>query len=225
MCPICLSTTETPTVTKCCGQMFCSSCLDTALSVSPYCPTCRTPLRKITGNQPPGTMSTSVCYHIPPPSPPPYVPLPPFIHLPSFTSPPPFIHLPSSLHSPPLLPSFTSPPPFIHLPSSLHSLPLLPSFTSPPPFIHLPSSLHSPPHLPHTSYPPPSCGGCMIFNLTSSVTPSHFLDTKGVAPSPSGIAFHLGYKCLGTPTLASRLAGRKGWRTFQTTVKGEMFSR
>ncbi|KAL5471268.1 hypothetical protein EMCRGX_G029364 [Ephydatia muelleri] len=58
-CPICLNDSDKPTATRCCGQKFCSSCLEQALCVSPYCPTCRTPLRQIIGNQPPGTMTTS----------------------------------------------------------------------------------------------------------------------------------------------------------------------
>ena len=114
-CPICLNDSDKPTATRCCGQKFCSSCLEQALCVSPYCPTCRTPLRQIIGNQPPGTMTTSVSHHIPsnflslsPPSlyPSPFLPpsfsLPPSPLLPSF--------LPPFLAPPPLPPSSFLPP-------------------------------------------------------------------------------------------------------------------
>ena len=66
-CPICLnSETTDPVTTDCCKKAFCRSCLDKALKYSPYCPTCKKPLRTVTGNQPQGTMNTYVSQmHLP----------------------------------------------------------------------------------------------------------------------------------------------------------------
>ncbi|KAL5471247.1 hypothetical protein EMCRGX_G029342 [Ephydatia muelleri] len=56
-CPICLSNATDPVTTVCCKQMFCRTCLNDCLKASPYCPTCKRVVRKLMGNQPPGTMS------------------------------------------------------------------------------------------------------------------------------------------------------------------------
>ena len=57
-CPVCLEkNVVNPVITHCCQKTFCKACLDNALVHSPYCPTCKIPLRKITGNQPDGTMN------------------------------------------------------------------------------------------------------------------------------------------------------------------------
>ena len=59
-CPICLDVFKTPIKTKC-GHVFCKGCIEEALRHDPYCPTCKKPLRSITGKQPVGgTMTTSV---------------------------------------------------------------------------------------------------------------------------------------------------------------------
>ncbi|XP_019856835.1 PREDICTED: uncharacterized protein LOC109585277 [Amphimedon queenslandica] len=58
-CPICRNDIATdPTPTKCCNQIFCKSCLKESLKHSPYCPTCKEPLRKVKGNQPAGGTMT-----------------------------------------------------------------------------------------------------------------------------------------------------------------------
>ena len=61
-CPICRNEKATdPTNTKCCQQIFCKSCLKESLKHSPYCPTCKKPLKAVKGNQPAGgTMTHSV---------------------------------------------------------------------------------------------------------------------------------------------------------------------
>ena len=60
-CPICLDDKFIdPVVLNCCSKKFCRKCIDTAIAASPYCPTCKFPLRKIVGNQPHGTMSCHV---------------------------------------------------------------------------------------------------------------------------------------------------------------------
>ena len=61
-CPVCLDTYKDPVETKCCKQKFCRKCLDESLSHSSYCPICKTALKAIMGNQPPGTMSHSIQY-------------------------------------------------------------------------------------------------------------------------------------------------------------------
>ena len=43
--------------TTTCNHSYCSNCIEEALQYSPYCPLCNTPLRKITGNQPDGTIA------------------------------------------------------------------------------------------------------------------------------------------------------------------------
>lgn len=61
-CPICLDVFKMPLKTKC-GHMFCKGCIEEALRHDSYCPTCKKPLRPITGKQPPGgTMTSLVCF-------------------------------------------------------------------------------------------------------------------------------------------------------------------
>ena len=60
-CPICLDVFKMPVKTKC-GHVFCKGCIEEALRHDPYCPTCKKPLRSITGKQPlGGTMTHVVC--------------------------------------------------------------------------------------------------------------------------------------------------------------------
>jgi deltex-like protein len=56
-CPICLEKLKSPLKTNC-GHTFCKDCLEKALEYDPYCPSCKTPLREITGKQPPGGTMT-----------------------------------------------------------------------------------------------------------------------------------------------------------------------
>ena len=60
VCPICIDDFKNPTKTKC-GHMFCKDCIEKALQYDSYCPTCKKPLRPITGKQPlGGTMTHTV---------------------------------------------------------------------------------------------------------------------------------------------------------------------
>ena len=62
-CTICLSNATDPVTTVCCKQMYCRTCLSDSLKASPYCPTCKRVVRKLMGDQPPGTMAiiVSIC--------------------------------------------------------------------------------------------------------------------------------------------------------------------
>ena len=44
-CPICYDPTRTPTLTPCCRQAFCLSCLCECISTKPICPLCRAAIR------------------------------------------------------------------------------------------------------------------------------------------------------------------------------------
>ena len=57
VCPICLDSPTDRTTSECCKQIFCSVCLEQALTHSPYCPLCMIPLRTVVGNQPNGVMT------------------------------------------------------------------------------------------------------------------------------------------------------------------------
>ena len=52
-CPVCLHPVKSPVTAKC-GHTFCKECLKKAMERDPYCRTCKTPLRVITGTQPLG---------------------------------------------------------------------------------------------------------------------------------------------------------------------------
>ena len=60
MCLICLDDIIDHVNMNCCKNTYCKECLDEALKHSPYCPTCKTPLREVKGNQPAGTMDQQV---------------------------------------------------------------------------------------------------------------------------------------------------------------------
>ena len=62
-CPICLSEYKHPQTTKC-GHIFCRECIEQSLKYSSFCPTCKTPLRTLRGNQPiGGQMNVQVHVH------------------------------------------------------------------------------------------------------------------------------------------------------------------
>ena len=56
-CPICLDKITDPVILNCCSKIFCRKCIEMAVATSPYCPTCKLPLRKVVGNQPHGRMA------------------------------------------------------------------------------------------------------------------------------------------------------------------------
>ena len=63
-CAICLERFTSPVKTKC-GHIYCKKCIERALQFDPYCPTCKTPLRSVTGKQPHGgSMTHLVKVHI-----------------------------------------------------------------------------------------------------------------------------------------------------------------
>jgi len=47
LCPICYDTTQTATLTPCCRQAFCLSCLCECITGKPACPMCRTPIPSV----------------------------------------------------------------------------------------------------------------------------------------------------------------------------------
>ena len=46
-CPICVDAPRTPTLTPCCRQCFCLSCLCECMQAKPACPLCRTPIHSV----------------------------------------------------------------------------------------------------------------------------------------------------------------------------------
>ena len=50
-CPICQDDITNLVITKC-QHKYCKECLDKSLQISPFCPVCKVPLRKVTGDQP-----------------------------------------------------------------------------------------------------------------------------------------------------------------------------
>ncbi len=58
-CPICLSGFTDSVKTKC-GHVFCRGCIDQAMQHNSFCPTCKTVLKTIVGNQPDGRMDVQV---------------------------------------------------------------------------------------------------------------------------------------------------------------------
>jgi hypothetical protein len=47
LCPICYDTPNTATLTPCCRQTFCLSCLCSCMETKPMCPLCRTPIESV----------------------------------------------------------------------------------------------------------------------------------------------------------------------------------
>ena len=47
LCPICYEVPQTPTLTPCCRQAFCLSCLCTCITGKPICPMCRAPITSV----------------------------------------------------------------------------------------------------------------------------------------------------------------------------------
>ena len=57
LCHICMDTPINPKRLHKCGHLFCKDCIDQCLSYKPACPKCGEIYGKITGDQPPGTLS------------------------------------------------------------------------------------------------------------------------------------------------------------------------
>ncbi|XP_022787775.1 probable E3 ubiquitin-protein ligase DTX3 isoform X1 [Stylophora pistillata] len=60
-CPICLENMVKPQTIKC-GHVFCQDCLSQALRILNVCPICKEPQGIVTGNQPPGQMTSSTLH-------------------------------------------------------------------------------------------------------------------------------------------------------------------
>ena len=63
-CPLCLNEALTdPVVMNCCKNQFCKACIEQAMVHSPYCPTCKTPLRPVECSQPLGSTMNHCISH------------------------------------------------------------------------------------------------------------------------------------------------------------------
>lgn len=58
-CCMCMDTSTNPKKLKRCGYIFCKECIEQFFRYKPSCPRCGVIYGKVTGNQPPGTMSVS----------------------------------------------------------------------------------------------------------------------------------------------------------------------
>lgn len=56
-CCICMDTPTKPKQLRKCGHIFCKECIEQYFEYKPTCPSCGTIYGKVTGDQPPGTMS------------------------------------------------------------------------------------------------------------------------------------------------------------------------
>eukprot|EP00105_Crassostrea_gigas_P003789 XP_011416745.2 PREDICTED: E3 ubiquitin-protein ligase DTX3L-like [Crassostrea gigas] len=56
-CCICMDTPTKPKKLRKCGHIFCKECIEQYFEYKPVCPSCDTIYGKVTGDQPPGTMS------------------------------------------------------------------------------------------------------------------------------------------------------------------------
>ena len=61
-CSICMDTPTNPKRLHKCGHIFCKDCIVQCFSYKPACPICGQIYGKITGDQPPGTLSIRKCH-------------------------------------------------------------------------------------------------------------------------------------------------------------------
>lgn len=61
-CCICMDTPTEPKQLQKCGHIFCKECIDASFQYKPACPSCGTIYGKVTGDQPPGSVTMRKSY-------------------------------------------------------------------------------------------------------------------------------------------------------------------